>query len=145
MGERPGISQPGLRGPLGGFLERFRGTSGVPATAGGDLPSELAPVFAELDVIELEAATIRREAEAEAAARGERLERELARIAADARTRAERARERAFEDARLRAEAEASATMAEGARAAAAILRHGKRRLPRLVDEVAARIGGDVR
>lgn len=143
--ERSGISQPGLSGPLSGLLERFRRTGGVPAAVGGDLASELAPVFAALDEIESEAAAVRRDAGAQRADREARLEREIGKILADALTEAERTRDEAFDAAHRAAEAEAAAIIAEGDREAAAIREDGAARLPSLVDEVVARVAGSRR
>jgi len=142
VSEHSGISQQGVSGPLGGFLERFRGTGGVPAAVGGDLASELAPVLAELDKIEQEAESLRARAGAERAVRAERLEGELARIAADARTRGERARDEAFANVRRNAEAEAAAAIAAGARAASSIEEAGAARLPAFVAQIVAAVAG---
>ena len=147
MVERSGISisQQGLRGPLGNLLERFRRSGGVPAAAGGDLASELAPVFAALDEIEREADGVRRAAEAEQGERAARLERELQEIADGARTEADRARDAAFEIARRAAEVDAASIGAEGARRAAAVREAGEERLPGLVEDVVASILGSGR
>ena len=73
---------------MGGFLERFRRSSGVPAAAGGELAAELAPVFAALDGIEEEAAEIRRRTDAVAAQRAHEAEEQAQGIIAEARERA---------------------------------------------------------
>jgi hypothetical protein len=59
---------------MGGFLERFRRSGGVPAAAGAELAAELAPVFAALDRIEEEAAEIRRRTDVVAAQRAHKAE-----------------------------------------------------------------------
>ncbi len=145
--ERSGMSvvQQGLKGPLGNLLERFRRSGGVPAAAGIDLASELAPVFAALDEIESEADSVRREAEAERAARKAQLEQDLDAIAEDARVQADRERDGAFESARRAAEADATRIRAEGEHEATAIREIGKDRLPRLVEDVVTRIVGEER
>jgi len=140
MAEHSGISRPGLNGPLGNFLERFRRTGGVPAAVGGDLASELAPVFAALDEIERGAATLRERAEAVREGRKARLEQDVARILADGHRRAEKARKAAYEDARAAAAADAEGIVVEGERAAAGIRERGSSRLPGLVDEIVSRI-----
>lgn len=143
--EPPALAPQGVGGPLGGFLERFRGSGGVPAAVGGELASELEPLFAELDAIEREASELRSRAEGEREGAADRLEGELASIAADARRRAELARSEAFATAMRSAEAEARAIVDAGEAEAAAILATGRGRLPELVEEVISRVEGDGR
>jgi vacuolar-type H+-ATPase subunit H len=73
---------------MGGFLERFRRSGGVPAAAGGEFAAELAPVFAALDGIEEEAAGIRRRTHVVAAQRAHEAEEQAQGILAEARERA---------------------------------------------------------
>lgn len=139
------MSQHGVGGPLGGFLERFRGTGGVPAGVGGEVASELAALFGALDEIEREAQALRLHAAAEGQARAARLEREVAEVNAEGHRRADAARDEAFETARRAAEADAAAIVAAGEKAAAAILDTGTARLPALVEAVVARATGTAR
>jgi vacuolar-type H+-ATPase subunit H len=139
---RIGPSRQSLRSPLGSLFERFRRSGGVPAAAGGDLASELAPVFAVLDEIEREADAVLRSADFERAAREAKLERDLQQIVEEAHARAERERDAAYQTARAAAEADAAAIVAEGERGAAAIRRRGEGRLPQLVEDVVTRVVG---
>lgn len=123
--------------PVSTWLERFR-RPGVPAAASEELDAELMPVFAELDEIEQEAASIRLEADREAAARVETADAEAAKI--HARWQAE------AEAERVRAEAERREALAGEARSierlaraeAAEVRERGFERMPALVAAIVA-------
>jgi hypothetical protein len=126
--------------PVSTWLERFR-RPGVPAAASEELDAELLPVFAELDAIEQEAASIRLEADREAEARVEAAAAEAERVLARWRTKAEAERVRAEAERREQVAGEAR-SIERRARAEAAELRErGLERIPALVASVLACIG----
>lgn len=123
--------------PVSTWLERFR-RPGVPAAASEELDAELMPVFAELDEIEQEAASIRLEADREAAARVETADAEAAKIFARWQAEAEAERVRA-EAERREALAGEARSIERLARAEAARLRErGLERMPALVAAIVA-------
>jgi hypothetical protein len=127
-------------GPLRSLLERFRRGAGVPASVGGELAAELAPVFAALDEIEREVDDLREQSQAAVADRLRETEDEIRRIVQDGRRRAIQERDEALTSAWREADAEAVAV----ARAAKAegdeVRRRGAERMPALVAEVLARV-----
>jgi hypothetical protein len=84
-GSRTSAARQGPFGPLAAFLERFRRTRGVPATIGDDRISELAPLFAALDRIEQDAASLRSRSQAARARLAHETDEEIERILAEAR------------------------------------------------------------
>ena len=127
-------------GPIGGFLERFRRTGGVPASVGGEALTELAPVFAALDEIEREVAELRGRARDAAARHAREAEEEAEMLMAEARNRAEAEREDAYLAGLRAADADAARIVQAGQRAAQAIEREGRERLPGLVAVVLERV-----
>lgn len=127
-------------GPIGGFLERFRRTGGVPAAVGDEALTELAPVFAMLDEIEREVADLRDRSRQAGARHAREAEEEVEMIVAEARSRAESEREDAYRAGLRAADVEASAIVEAGRRDADAILQEGRERLSRLVEIVLARV-----
>jgi hypothetical protein len=123
-------------GPIGGFLERFRRTGGVPAAVGDEALIELAPVFAALDEIEREVATLRDRSREAAARHAREAEEEAEMLMAEARNRAEAEREDAYLAGLRAADAEAARIVEAATRAAHTIEREGRERLPRLVEAV---------
>ena len=123
--------------PLSVLLDRFR-RAAVPAVVGGDVESELAPVFAALEEVQKEAEALRRRAETRAEERLELVRRETALLAAGWRDRADAERERLRADCRRRAPAETQAILA-GARAEAERTAvRGRERIPDLLQVVLA-------
>ena len=127
-------------GPIGGFLERFRRTGGVPAAVGDEALTELAPVFAMLDEIEREVADLRDRSRQAGARHAREAEEEVEMIVAEARSRAESEREDAYRAGLRAADVEASAIVEAGRRDADAILQEGRERLSRLVEIVLTRV-----
>ena len=127
-------------GPIGGFLERFRGVGGVPAAVGEEPVLELAPVFAALDAFELEAAEARGHAETVAAHRLHKAEEGAKEILAAARGLADSERGDALKAGLRAADVEASQIVARAEADARRIDETGRQRLPALVDEVVARV-----
>ncbi len=133
-------ARPGPLGPLSGFLERFRRSSGVPATVGGDAASELAAVFAALDQLEREAEELRGRLGAAAAQREHEIEEEAQRIVVEARRRAESERDDVLK-VRLRAvDAEIAGIVTQAEADARRISKAGEERLPGFVAEVLTRV-----
>jgi vacuolar-type H+-ATPase subunit H len=142
VAEAPGSTSAahGPVGPLGGFLERFRRTPGMPARAGDDTAVELAPVFAVLDEFEREAQELRDRSERMAAQRLHTAREEAAALAAEARGRADSEHGDALKAARRAADVEL-AEIIDRAEADARDIRHrGEERLPLLVAEVVAAV-----
>jgi vacuolar-type H+-ATPase subunit H len=134
------VSRRGPVGPIRGFLERFRGVGGVPAAAGDETAAELAPVFAELDAFELEAAEARTRADRVAAHRRFEAEEGAKEILVAARDIADAERGDALKAGLRAADAEASRIVAAAEADARAIEERGRAALPGLVDEVVARV-----
>jgi vacuolar-type H+-ATPase subunit H len=130
----------GVVGPIGGFLERFRGLGGVPAAAGGEAAAELAPVFAALDRLEGEAAEIHRRAELEAARRAQESEEQAQHILSEARGRADSERDDALKAGRRVTDAEVVSILQQAELDAQQIRRSGEQRLPALVADVLGRV-----
>ncbi len=101
---------------------------------------ELVPVFAALDAIELEAAEMRRHAEAVAAHRLHTAEEGAKEIVAAALGLADSERGDALKAGLRAADAEASQIVARAEADARRIDEMGRERLPALVDEVVARV-----
>lgn len=127
-------------GPIGGFLERFRRTGGVPAAVGGEATAELAVVFAALDEIEREVEELRERSQVAAARYVHEAEEEAEMILAEARARAESEREDAFLAGIRAADAEAARVVAAAEDAARRIRKTGEERLPGVVATVLARV-----
>ena len=138
--ERASRSGIGPQVGLGGFLERFRRSGGVPAAVGGEASSELTGIFAALDEIEREAAALRERSQAAAETRARETEEEAQRLLAEAREQAESERDDALRAGLRAADAEVASLVQEGAAAAAGIRRAGEERLAGLVAEVVARV-----
>lgn len=134
------VARHGPVGPIGGFLERFHGTGGVPAAVGEETVLELVPVFAALDAFELEAAEVREHAEKMAAHRLYKAEEGAKEILADARDLADSERGDALKAGLRAADVEASQIIAQAALDARRIDETGRARLPGLVDGVVARV-----
>ncbi len=137
------VARHGPVGPIGGFLERFRGPGGVPAAVGEETVLELVPVFAALDAFELEAAEVREHVEKVAAHRLYKAEEAAQEILADARGLADAERSDALKAGLRAADAEASQIAARAEVDARRIDEVGRARLPGLVDEVMARVLGE--
>lgn len=127
-------------GPTGDFLERFRGTGGVPAAVGEETAIELVPVFAELDAFELEAASAREHAERVAAHRRFEAEEGAKEVLADANSLADSERGDALKAGLRAADVEAAQLLVAAEADARKIGETGRARLPGLVDEVVARV-----
>jgi len=143
VAERPtaaSVARHGPVGPIGGFLERFHGTGGVPAAVGEETVLELVPVFAALDAFELEAAEVHDHAESIAAHRLYKAEEGAKEILASARGLADSERGDALKAGLRAADVEASQIVARAEADARRIEEMGRTRLPRLVDGVVARV-----
>jgi vacuolar-type H+-ATPase subunit H len=127
-------------GPIGGFLERFRRSGGVPASVGGELEAELAPVFVVLDALEREAEELRRLSGSASARHAYDVEEDAQSILAGARERAESERDDAFAVGLHAADAEAARIVAQAERGAGRIRELGEQRLPHIVAEVLERV-----
>ena len=127
-------------GPIGGFLERFRRTGGVPAAIGGEALTELAPVFAALDEIEREVAELRGRSRDAAARHARDAEEEVEMVMVEARSRAEAEREDAYLAGLRAADAEGARIVQEATRTAQEIEREGRSRLSGLVAVVLERV-----
>lgn len=134
------IARHGPPGPVGGILERFHGTAGVPAAVGEETVLELVPVFAALDAFELEAADARGHAEAMAAHRVHEAVEGAKEILAAARGLADSERGDALKAGLRAADADVSQIVARAEADARQIDGRGRERLPGLVDEVVARV-----
>ncbi|MCZ7590247.1 MAG: hypothetical protein M5U27_15595 [Gaiella sp.] len=143
MSHAPGstVAGPGPIGPIGGFLERFRRTTGMPARVGDEAAVELAPVFAVLDAFEREAQELRDRSSRMAAQRLHEAKEEAAALAAEARARADQERGDALKAGLRAADVEIAELLAASEAEARAIRRRGEERLPQLVAEVVARVG----
>jgi hypothetical protein len=122
------------------MLERFRRSAGVPAGVGDELAAELSPVFAALDEIEREVSRLRDRSEASAAVRLQEAENEVERILAEGHRSGAQQRHAELRSAVRRADAEAEEIAGQAEVEAQATRRLGRERLPRLVDEVLARV-----
>jgi len=139
-GSGPVVFGPTGIGPLRSMLERFRRSAGVPASVGGELAAELAPVFAALDEIEREVDDLREQSQAALANRLRETEEEVRRIVDEGRRLAAQERDDALRSAWREADAEACA-LAHAANAEADVIRRrGAERIPALVAEVLARV-----
>jgi len=134
------VARHGPVGPIGGFLERFHGTGGVPAAVGEETVLELVPVFAALDAFELEAAEVHEHAEKIAAHLLYKAEEGAREILASARGLADSERGDALKAGLRAADVEASQIVAQADLDARRIEETGRTRLPRLVDGVVARV-----
>lgn len=134
------VAGQGPIGPIGGFLERFRRTTGMPARVGDEAEVELAPVFAILDAFEREAQELRDRSSRMAAQRLHEAEEEAAALAAEAHDRADQERGDALKAGLRAADVEIAEILARGEREARAVRRRGEERLPQLVAEVVARV-----
>ena len=127
-------------GSVGGILERFHGTAGVPAAVGEETALELVPVFAALDAFERQAAEARRHAEAMAAHRLYEAEEGVKEILAAARSVADSERGDALKAGLRAADVEASQIVARAEADARRIDERGRMRVPALVDVIVARV-----
>jgi vacuolar-type H+-ATPase subunit H len=109
---------------------------GVPSTPGEEIAAELAPLFAELDVIEAEARALREAAETEADEELRDARERAAQIMATAREHVDAERERALALRRSATQSETAELASAAAAEAAAIRKEGEERLPRLLDAV---------
>jgi hypothetical protein len=125
-----------------GFLERFRGVGGVPAAVGEEAAAELAPLFAELDALALEAAEARAHADRVAAHRRFAAEEGAKEILVAARDSADAERGDALKAGLRAADVEAARIVAAAEADARTIEEHGRAALPALVDEVVGRVLG---
>jgi vacuolar-type H+-ATPase subunit H len=112
----------------------------VPASLGGDVASELAPVFAALDRLEQEAEEFRARSEAALARRAHDAEEEADEILAEARARADWQRDDALSAGLKAAEADVAGIVSQGEADAKRIREAGERRLPGFVAEALARV-----
>ena len=142
MSQAPGstVAGQGPIGPIGGFLERFRRTAGMPARVADETAGELAPVFAVLDAFEREAQELRDRSSRMAAQRLHEAEEEAAALAAEARARADQERGDALKAGLRAADVEVAELLETAEMEARAIRRRGEERLPELVAEVVARV-----
>jgi vacuolar-type H+-ATPase subunit H len=136
------VARHGSPGSIGGILERFHGTAGVPAAVGEETALELVPVFAALDAFELEAAEARGHGEAMAARRLHEAEEGAKEILAAARGLADSERGDALKAGLRAADAEASQIVARAEIEARRIDESARGRIPGLVDEIVARVLG---
>ena len=125
---------------MGGFLERFRRSGGVPAAAGGELAAELAPVFVALDGIEEEAAEIRRRTDVVAAQRALEAEERAQGILAEARERANFERDDALTAGGRVTDAEVVSILKQAELDVQQIRTIGEQRLPAFVANVLKRV-----
>lgn len=121
---------------LRSFLDRFRRVAGVPAAVTDDLAAELAPLFAALDDLEVEAAGIEQSAAEAAANRAHGASEEIQQIKSDAAGQAEAERADGIKAGRRAAEAEAAKIIRVAEIEAERIRSEGRQRLPALVAEV---------
>ena len=134
------VVRRGPLGSIGGILERFQGTGGVPAAVGEEAVLELVPVFAALDALELETAGMREQAEKTAAHRLHKADEGAKEILAAAKGVADSERGDALKAGLRAADVEASRIIAQAEADARRIDEIGRARLPGLVDEVVARV-----
>lgn len=142
MAHAPGstVAGQGPIGPISGFLERFRRTTGMPARVGDEAAVELAPVFAALDVLEREAQALRDGSERMAAQRLHEAREEAAALAAEAHARAEFERGDALKAGLRATDVETAEILAQGEAEARAIRERGEERVSQLVVEVLERV-----
>lgn len=136
MADTRAYSQRRGAGYLRAILDRFRRSGGVPATVGGDLSAELAPVFRALELVEAEADEIRATAQQRTAAIAADTQAETERILADARAQADAERAEAIKTGRRAAEAEMRGIEARARDEAVEIERVGRTRIAPLVAEI---------
>jgi vacuolar-type H+-ATPase subunit H len=134
------VAGHGPIGPIGGFLERFRRTSGMPASVGDEAAVELAPVFAALEALEREAQALRDGSERMAAQRLHEAREEAAALGAEAHERADFERGDALKAGLRAADAETAEILAAGEAEASSIRSRGEERLLELVAEVVERV-----
>ena len=146
MAEAPGSTVAGQSpiGPISGFLERFRRTSGMPARVGDEAAVELAPVFAALDTLEREAQALREGSERMAAQRLHEVREEAAALAAEGHARADQERGDALKAGLRAADVATAEILARGEAEARAIRSRGEERLPHLVAEVVEHVRAGV-
>lgn len=125
---------------MGGFLERFHGTGGVPAAVGEETALELVPVFAALDAFEREAASTSEHAEQVAAHRLFEAEEGAKEILSYAKSLADSERGDALKAGLRAADAEAAQVVMRAETDASEIDERGRERIPALVEEVVARV-----
>ena len=142
MAHAPGstVAGQGPIGPIGGFLERFRRTSGMPASVGDEAAVELAPVFAALEALEREAQALRDGSERMAAQRLHEAREEAAALAAEAHERADFERGDALKAGLRAADVETAEILAAGEADARVIRSRGEERLQKLVAEIVERV-----
>lgn len=141
VADTPGsVAHRGPHGSLGGFLERFRGTGGVPAAVADDAALELVPVFVALEEVERAAAEAYGRADRIMARRRFEAEEGAREILADAARLADSERGDALKAGLRAADVEASRIVALAEEDARRIGEIARGRLPRLVDEVVARV-----
>lgn len=133
-------SSAGGLGPIGGFLERFRRSGGVPASVGGEAASELEPLFLVLDSLEREIAELLAHAQASEVERVHEAEEQAQSILTAARERSESERDDAWKAGQRAVDAEVAAIIAQAHADAKRIRETGEERLPSLVSEVLARV-----
>ncbi|MDW8806482.1 hypothetical protein P1P68_17215 [Streptomyces scabiei] len=134
------------------FLTRFRPVAapgraapvGVPTDRSAALRAELAPWLALLDDAETAARTVRRQAEAAAAARACAAESQADEIVADARRQARRTREQAAERASRASEGEAASLLADANREATDLRDAARARTSDLAERAIALVLEDI-
>jgi vacuolar-type H+-ATPase subunit H len=122
--------------PLSALLDRFRRGVAVPAAVADDLSAELAPVFASLEQLELEAQEIRRLSIERAEDRVEEARERAGEIYASWREEAKAASDRAAEKMRRRTREEVLAIEAEARLEADRIRTVAAARIPGVVAEI---------
>ncbi|WP_234425938.1 hypothetical protein [Streptomyces kebangsaanensis] len=127
------------------FLARFRPTgtpgaavAGVPADRAAERAAELEPPLARLADVQREAARIRAEADREAEALRQDAAREAAAIVTAARAQVPRVRQEAAVPVRRAARLEGRDIRSAGDRAAARVYERARERMPALLDRVVA-------
>jgi vacuolar-type H+-ATPase subunit H len=127
-------------GPLGGFLERFRRSGGVPASVGGETASELEPLLVVLDSLEQEVAELLAEAEAADVRRLHEAEEQAQSILTAARERTESERDDAQKAGQRVVGTEVAAILAEAHADVERMRKTSEQRLPGLLAEVMERV-----
>lgn len=122
--------------PLSALLDRFRRGVAVPAAVADDLSAELAPVFASLEQLELEAQEIRRLSIERAEDRVEEARERAGEIYASWREEAKAASDAAAEKMRRRTREEVLAIEAEARLEADRIRTAASARIPGVVAEI---------
>lgn len=125
---------------MGGFLERFRRSGGVPAAAADEFAAELAPVFAALDGIEEESAEIRRRTDVVAVRRTHEAEEQAQGILAQARDRANFERDDALKAGSRATDAEVVSILEQAELDVQQIRNVGEQRLPAFTASVLKRV-----